>query len=60
MALTGELFQQGVVFNRDVLAFHRQHTGLLKTPQQAADGFNRQAQVITDIATRHSEAEFAL
>lgn len=54
----GENRQRFTIFDGDVLTFNRQHTAFLETSQQTADGLNGQAQVVTDIATRHRQTEF--
>lgn len=45
-------------FDGDVFTFDCQHTAFLEATQQTADGFYRQAQIVTDIATSHRQAEF--
>ena len=47
--------QRVAILNSYVFAFHCQHTAFLETTQQAADGFNRQTQVVTDVAAGHGQ-----
>jgi hypothetical protein len=41
--MSGKLSQDIAVLDGDIFAFHRQHTALLETTQQTADGFYGQA-----------------
>lgn len=56
--VTSKLGQRIVIFDSDVFTFDCQHTAFLEATQQTADGFNRQAQIVTDITTSHRQAEF--
>lgn len=49
--MTSKLGQRIVIFDSDVFTFDCQHTAFLEATQQTADGFNRQAQIVTDITT---------
>ena len=54
--MTSKLGQRIVIFDSDVFTFDCQHTAFLEATQQTADGFNRQAQIVTDITTSHRQA----
>lgn len=56
--MTSKLGQRIVIFDGDVFTFDCQHAAFLEATQQTADGFYRQAQIVTDIATSHRQAEF--
>ncbi len=49
--MTSKLGQRIVIFDGDVFTFDCQNTAFLEATQQTADGFYRQAQIVTDIAT---------
>ena len=50
---------RGTKHQIDVLAIDPQQTFVLEAGEQAADGLQRQAQVIADIASRHAEVELS-
>ena len=56
--MTSKLGQRIVIFDGIVFTFDCQHTAFSEATQQTADGFTVRAQIVTDIATSHRQAEF--